>query len=115
MSRYFLVFLENKHPERMTETLIRGHVEHLRSMNAAGILALCGPCSDKTAIALLKVEDEEQARAAFENDPFNEAGYYESLRVVEFFPAEESNNYLLNEILQRLANAAAGIEATSRF
>lgn len=105
MTRYFLARLDDKQRGLMTEELIRSHVGHLRAMREAGTLIMCGPCADGSALMILAADDLEQARAAVEADPFSQAGYYASRRIVEFQPADDTNNYHLDEVLDHL-NAA---------
>jgi uncharacterized protein YciI len=106
VTRYYLAHLNDKQRHLMTEELIRDHVEYLRALRAAGTLSLCGPCADGSALMVLATSDEDQARAVVEGDPFSKVGYYRSRRIVEFQPADDSNNYHLEEVLDHLPGTA---------
>lgn len=106
MTKHYVVHLDDKQRHLMTEELIRGHVAHLRAARAAGSLVLCGPCADGSALMILQAADEDAARAVVEEDPFSRAGYYATRRIVEFHPADDSNDYHLDEVLDHLVAKA---------
>jgi uncharacterized protein YciI len=99
----FVVHLSNKQRHLMTEELIRGHVEYLRQLKQKGVLPFCGPCKDGTAIMILNCDTFEEAHQFVENDPFSKVGYYASRNIVEIEEANESNNFLLDEVLDYLS------------
>lgn len=89
----FVYLMQNK--EKLTFEIIKQHVEHLRSLDAKGVLVLCGPFSDYPGgMVVVRAETREEAQAIAEKDPFIASGFktYE-LRCLEVANAE--NNYLL--------------------
>lgn len=74
----------------LTPRLVADHIEHLKRLDAAGQLVLCGPFKDfKGGMVVLKAESLEAARAIAEADPFITEGFetYE-LRAWELACAE---------------------------
>lgn len=54
---------------------IRGHVAHLRALEAAGVLVLAGPFpDDRAGMIILRVASRAEAEAAMNADPFVTAG-----------------------------------------
>lgn len=54
---------------------IRGHVAHLRAMEAAGVLVLAGPMpDDRAGMIVLNVPSREEAERWMQTDPFVVAG-----------------------------------------
>jgi uncharacterized protein YciI len=91
----FVYLMENKKP--LNEELVKNHVKHLKELKQQGKLVLCGPFVDYPGgmVAFL-AEDLEEAKKIAEADPFIASGCktYE-IRTLE--PANEENNYLLEE------------------
>lgn len=102
MTKHFLGRLSEKRRELMTAELVTAHVQYLRALRQAGVLELCGPCADDTALIVLRCTNAAEAEQYVEQDPFSKVGYYASRQIVEFKPADDSNNYHLDTVLKRL-------------
>lgn len=105
MTKHFLARLSDKRRELMTAELVTAHVDYLRGLRLDGVLELCGPCADDTALIVLRCSTAAEAERFVEDDPFSKAGYYGSRQIVEFTPADDSNNYHLDTVLERLQGA----------
>ncbi|MEJ5915306.1 YciI family protein [Pseudokineococcus sp. 1T1Z-3] len=58
------------------------HREYLRGLHAGGSLVMSGPWADGTGACLVyRVEDEREARALLEADPFSREGVVEVVSV----------------------------------
>lgn len=77
----------------MTETVIKEHVEHLRRLDDAGRLVLCGPFLDfKGGMVIFRAENIDEARRIAASDPFVAQGYRSfEVRTLEWTKRE--NNY----------------------
>ena len=74
--RTFICQLADKQKELMTLPLIEAHVEYLRNLKNEGKLPFCGPCVDGTALMILTVDNQDEAVALMEGDPFSKVNYY---------------------------------------
>jgi uncharacterized protein YciI len=91
---YFAILL-NKTPNRETsQELVARHVEHLRTLDAAGRLVLCGPFIDHpSGMVIVNAPTKEAAIAMAEADPFVSEGV-RSFEVRTWVVANAENNYL---------------------
>lgn len=80
--------------EPLTEPLIRAHVAHLRQLDAAGRLVLCGPFEDGTGgMVVIRAGSVEEARAIAMTDPFVASGA-ETCEVHPWHLSCEANNHM---------------------
>lgn len=93
---HFIVRLSNARPELMTSELVSEHVHWLRKLDEKGMLIICGPCSDGTAIIILACTSLAEAQKIAASDPFASVGAYRCRDVVAFRSATQKNNYLLS-------------------
>lgn len=100
----FVVKLSDKNKELMNKELIIGHVEYLKYLKNKGVLPICGPCTDGSAIMIFEVENKEEVLEFVEGDPFTKANYYKKREVTELCEATLENNFLLDEVLDYLEN-----------
>jgi len=98
----FLVFLQDVNyevpfsPEQIAE-LTKAHVEHLRDMDAKGILFLCGlPKGTEKGMLILNAKTYEEAEGHVQKDPFIINKCYKSYVIHEIEEANAGNNYLLD-------------------
>ena len=87
----FVYLMDNIKPLNMD--IVREHVEHLRQLDEAGKLLLCGPFTDcGGGMVVLECGDPEEAKAIAQSDPFIREGYktYE-LRTIRI--ANKDNHY----------------------
>lgn len=91
----FLIRLKGARPERMMPEIVAAHVGWLKTLHMDGLLALCGPCEDGTAIIVLRCGDREQAVAIADADPFAAVGAYAEREIVAIRVATPENNFLL--------------------
>lgn len=67
----YVIMLEKIPGIEATRDQIRRHVEHLRALDAAEKLVLCGPFTDHPGgMVVVRVEDIAEARRIAEADPF---------------------------------------------
>ena len=92
---HFIVRLSNARPELMTSELVSEHVHWLKKLDEEGMLIICGPCSDSTAIIILACKSLAEAQKIAASDPFASVGAYGCRDVVAFRPATQKNNFLL--------------------
>lgn len=88
----FVYLMENKHP--LNKEIVDRHIEHLRALDDAKQLVLCGPFTDyQGGMVVLNCDTYEEADAIAKRDPFISEGYkYYELRTLEV--ANRSNDYL---------------------
>jgi uncharacterized protein YciI len=99
----FLVLLQDiNYDAPFTDEQIKqytiAHIEHLRDLDAKGILYLCGPLkgADEGMIILNAESLEEAERYAF-MDPFVVNNGYRTCKVYEIVEANTANNFLLED------------------
>jgi hypothetical protein len=91
----FIVPLNDKKREKLTDELLNAHVAHLKKLFSTGRLVLCDPFKDdSSAIQIIRAKDEAEARGMAQKDPLIEHGYYASFEVKELIEANEDNNWL---------------------
>lgn len=70
----------------LRERFLDAHLDHVEAHIAD--YAVAGPLKDDEetigSLLVIKADDEKQARAKFEADPYFEAGVWQSIRVAEF-------------------------------
>lgn len=72
----YVYLLDQARPDLVTAELVAAHVEHIRELDDAGQLVLCGPFVDfKGGMVVLKASSAEEARAVADRDPFVASGY----------------------------------------
>ena len=92
----YVVILKDKAGGAPDGSLIGRHVNHLKSLNAKGVLFLCGPFKDHDeAMQILLAETMEEATLLVNEDPFIREGFYRQFSISELVEANEANNYLL--------------------
>jgi len=93
----FVVMLKDKKAGELTQELLFRHIEHLRKMNDAGKLFLCGPFNDNDkAMQIILCESLGEVINLVESDPFVIEGYYAAYEVNEWLEANEENNWLID-------------------
>jgi len=91
--RVFVCFLDGA--GRLTRDAIARHVDHLRALDDAGRLVVCGPFADGDGgMVCLRAASEDEARELAAADPFVTLGL-RTLRVRELEAATRANGYLL--------------------
>ncbi|WP_099608685.1 YciI family protein [Vibrio coralliilyticus] len=101
----WIAFLSNKQSHLMSSELLEAHIEYLRKIWPTGVLTLCGPLADDTAIMVFNVDSEQQAKLLVDGDPFSEVNYYQNVRYVEFMDANPGNNFLFEEALRIMSTS----------
>jgi len=90
----YVVLLTRREGQKLTEPLIRAHVAHLRRLDAAGQLVLCGPFSGYPGgMAIIRARSLEEAQALAAADPFVASGA-EDVEVRELHLSCEENNHM---------------------
>ncbi|MBA9087426.1 uncharacterized protein YciI [Fontibacillus solani] len=90
----YVILLSVVPGQKMTEELIRAHVQHLKQLDLEGKLELCGPFSDyRGGMVIIKASSYEEAKKIAESDPYIVSGVetYE-LRTWEL--SCEANNHM---------------------
>ena len=100
--RQFVVLLADKQRHLMTEQLIKDHVAYLHKLSKAGVLTFCGPCTDGSALMILRCPSQEDAENVVAADPFSHVAYYASRKIVEIEEANEANGFHLQQALHAL-------------
>lgn len=93
MKKYlFVMLMENKKP--LDGGVVERHVGHLKKLDDAGCLVLCGPFSDYGGgMVVVRAPSREEADKIFRSDPFVSEGYKTyQLRTLE--AADKSNGFL---------------------
>jgi uncharacterized protein YciI len=89
----FVYFLDNV--ARPTPEAIARHVDHLRALDDAGRLIVCGPFADGDGgLVCVRAASEDDARVIAEADPFVALGF-KRCRVRALEVATRENGYLL--------------------
>lgn len=90
-----MYLMKNEKP--INKELIKSHVEYLRELKRLGKLVLCGPFTDYPGgMVIFFAEDLVEAINIAESDPFIASGC-KSYEIRTLEPANEENNYLLDE------------------
>lgn len=90
----YVVLLTKRPGQALTEPLIRAHVAHLRQLDAAGRLVMCGPFGDHpSGMAIIRAGSLEEARALAAADPFVASGA-EDFEVRTWHLSNEANNHM---------------------
>lgn len=93
----FLIILKDKQREKSSPELIRAHVEFLKQLKKDGHLILCGPLANgRNGLIIIEADTINQAKQLIAHDPFLQTGFCQGYDIEEFFPANESNNWLLD-------------------
>ncbi|MBA4495066.1 YciI family protein [Paenactinomyces guangxiensis] len=100
--KQFVVRLSDKQKHLMTAKLITDHVNYLRQLKEVGRLPFCGPCTDGTAIMILKADSREEAEKLLASDPFSAVDYYKSRDMIEVEEATLENNFHLDRVLENI-------------
>ena len=89
----YVIFLENAKP--LNREAVEQHVLHLRALDDAGKLVLCGPFADYAGgMVAIRAASSEEAHAVAKRDPFIASGFRTySIRTLE--QAHRENGYLL--------------------
>lgn len=89
----YVIFLENAQP--LTREAVKLHVAHLKALDDAGRLVLCGPFTDYPGgMVAVRANSLEEAHAVAKNDPFVAGGFRTySIRTLE--RAHRENGYML--------------------
>lgn len=87
-SLFAIIALDAEDTDALREQNRDGHIAHFKSH--ADRLAVAGPLSGSSpgSLVILEAEDEQDARAFIEADPFHPAGVWES---IEIFPFKASS------------------------
>jgi len=81
----------------INKELIKRHVEHLKELKNQGKLVFCGPFTDYPGgMVIFLAEDMEEAMNIAKSDPFIASGC-KSFEIRTIEPANEDNNYLIEE------------------
>ncbi|MBY9079202.1 hypothetical protein KIH86_24580 [Paenibacillus sp. HN-1] len=91
----YIYLMNNVKP--INKELIKSHVEHLKELKNQGKLVFCGPFTDYPGgMVIFLAEDMEEAMNIAKSDPFIASGC-KSFEIRTIEPANEENNYLLEE------------------
>lgn len=89
----FVMLMEDHRP--LTGEVVERHVAHLRALDDAGQLALCGPFADcGGGMVVLRAATWEAADQLARSDPFIREGY-KTYRLRTLEVAHRENGYLL--------------------
>jgi len=89
----YVIFLKAVPGAKLTDELLRAHVDHLKALYDRGILELAGPFRDHNfGMIVVRAESRDEAVDIAESDPFIIKGYREyELRTLEMACPE--NNF----------------------
>lgn len=90
----YVVLLTPRAGMQATKPLIRAHVAHLRQLDAAGRLVLCGPFEGRSGgMAIIRAGSVDEARALAAADPFVVEQVYD-VEVRTWHLSCEANNHM---------------------
>ncbi len=91
----YVYLMNNVKP--INKELIKNHVEHLKKLKNQGKLVFCGPFTDYPGgMVIFLAEDLAEATNIAKSDPFIASGC-KSFEIRTLEPANDENNYLLEE------------------
>ena len=91
----YVYLMNNEKP--INKELIKSHVGHLKELENQGKLVLCGPFTDYPGgMVIFLAEDLAEAMNIAKSDPFIASGC-KSFEIRTLEPANDENNYLLEE------------------
>lgn len=91
----YVYLMNNVKP--INKELIKSHVEHLKELKKQGRLVFCGPFTDYPGgMVIFSAENLEEATTLAKSDPFIASGC-KSFEIRTLEPANDENNYLLEE------------------
>jgi len=94
---YVMFINRGKTYNKITRAMVEKHVEHIRSLDEAGKLELCGPLKGYPGVAgmvVLKTESYEEADELCKQEPFVVEGFA-TYKLVTLQVGNKDNNYLL--------------------
>ncbi|MDR2930750.1 MAG: YciI family protein [Propionibacteriaceae bacterium] len=93
-SNLFVMLMEIRHPVSMD--VVARHVEHLKMLDKAGSLVMCGPFLDNSGgMVVLQTATREEADAIALSDPFIAEGY-KTYELHTWQVADADNRWLLD-------------------
>lgn len=92
LTRY-VIMLTPRPGKELNESLIRAHVSHLRQLDAAGRLVMCGPFDAGGGMIIIRAGSLEEARTIAAADPFVSSGA-EDFEVRTWLLSCEGNNHM---------------------
>lgn len=82
---------------------MRLHVNHLKELNKQGVLFLCGPFADNNdAMKIIKANSFKVVDKIANLDSFTIKKYYREYENHKLIDANENNNFLLSNTLDKL-------------
>lgn len=95
MAKYVVIY-QDERKDDLASNLLKGHVDHLRSLHSQGILLMCGPLknSDGKGLLIFEANSQEEVESCVLKDPFIINKWYASYHIYEWMEANDSNNYL---------------------
>ena len=67
----YVILLKPKVEKKLTENIIRKHVEYLKKLDEQGVLILCGPFKEgKGGMLIVNSKSFQEAKSIAEADPF---------------------------------------------
>jgi len=94
---YVMLIERGKSYNKLTKAVVTRHVEHLKTLDDAGKVALCGVFKGYPGVAgmvILKAESYEEAEALCKSEPLVVEGYA-TYKLNALQVADKENNYLL--------------------
>ena len=102
MKKFLVLLQDMNYDEPFTDEQIKeyttGHVNHLKDLDARGILHICGPLKDVNGgmgMIILNAETLDEAKSYAFKDPFVVNNCYKTCNVYEIYEANAENNFLL--------------------
>ena len=99
MTKYVVIY-EDERKDALAPDLLKGHVEHLRTLHSQGYLYLCGPLKDSEGhfgkgLLIFEANSRNEVENHVLKDPFIIHKWYAGYSIYEWVEANESNNYLM--------------------
>ena len=92
----YLAILSDKNTFDPDMPLVVGHVDHLKKLDAEGILFMCAPFKGVPgAMQILNAETLEEATEIVMKDPFLTEKFYQSVTIYDLIECNANNNFLL--------------------
>ena len=99
----YIVILRNKAKGTLTTELLHAHINHIKRLKQEDVLFLSGPFKNNDgALLIFEANSYKEAEGYLLQDPMIIEKYYEDYDIYELIEANESNNFLMEDVQTKL-------------